>query len=66
MTLRDALLADTERRGVRRANWTGNTRVQVCAHGWSMVEPMSAIAIQVLWGGPTPDDILATDWEVMP
>jgi hypothetical protein len=66
MTLRDALLADVERKGVRRNGWCADLRL---GRADSMCE-------WVFWTGDDPDvltkiagvlrplDILATDWEV--
>ena len=65
MTLRDALLADTERRGVRRPRYairgvSERYAIRAVSEGWVMVfKDGSYLPYEV-----AVDDILADDWEV--
>ncbi len=69
MTLRDALLADTEWKGVRRTGWSKGIRIGYWGSGcdWQFWDgDGEGRRLTEIGGVLRPFDILATDWEVMP
>lgn len=63
MTLRDALLADTERRGVRRKIWADPTcRIVPLGYRWELFHELIFDRVEVY--AVTEFDVVADDWEV--